>query len=52
MAAEPTVTTFVIRDIPVETWKKFKTRAVMEGMTLKEATLELVNAYAKGKAAK
>ena len=41
---------FVIRDIDPAVWKKFKARAILEGMTLKEATLQLVINYAKGKA--
>jgi len=40
--------TFVIRKIPDHIWKSVKIRVAQEGITLNEAMLILVKAYAGG----
>ena len=43
------MSSFILRDIPEDFWRQFKSKAASCGLTLKSAVYEALNAWLKGK---
>jgi hypothetical protein len=43
---KPGTTLYLLRDIPVDLWRRARSRALLEGQTIREVILDLLDDYA------